>query len=464
MLRSRLLGTSCPWRTVSAVADTIRAARRGSALLTAAFIAWAVTAAPAAAAPADPCALMIPGKLKDACDATQKLVAGPPGSSNGNSLVDAVSDPLGTIARSCGQGASWLLGQLSTVVDGSTTKVNFTNMGFLRTYAIVFAASSILVILMWLYAVLRRVINGVDPIKAIGEALGLLWLAVIASAFTPVILAGVVTITDSITDAIARAAPGAQIPGPNGTTTSPGPGAFFTTMNATFTGKPDDLGGDAFFALIAVFTMIIAVFLWAELLVRVAMLYVGGVLATAVYAGLVDRHMWRHVERWVSIMAGLDVAKPVLVIVLITGESIADTGAPQPGVDSIITGLAVMGLAAFGTFSVYRMVPVVGDTLSLDRQARSGMGRGQLALHMQSTAAVMRAAIKVDGTRSANANPVSGPAAAARLRPELPSVPQAQARGANHPNSAANHSGPTPLSGPRRPESPTSQTPRSGGA
>lgn len=445
------------------MADAIRAARRSSALLAAALAAWAMNAEPATAAPADPCALMIPGKLKDACDATQKLVTGPPGSPTGNGLVDAVSDPLGTVARSCGQGASWLLGQLSTVVDGPTTKVNFTNMGFLRTYAIVFAASSILVILMWLYAVLRRVINGVEPIKAIGEAFGLLWLAVLASAFTPVVLAGVVTITDSITDSIAKAAPGAQIPGPNGTTTtSPGPGAFFTTMNATFAGKPDDLGGDAFFALIAVFTMIIAVFLWAELLVRVAMLYVGGVLATAVYAGLVDRHMWRHVERWVSIMAGLDVAKPVLVIVLITGESIADNGAPHPGVDSVITGLAVMGLAAFGTFSVYRMVPVVGDTLSLDRQARSGMGRGQLAQHMASTAAVMQAAIRVDGTRGAN--PMAPPAAAARLRPELPSVPQAQARGANHPNSAAYNSGPTPLSGPRRPEPPTSQTPRSGGA
>ncbi len=444
------------------VADAIRLARSGAAVLASTVAAWALSAQRAAAAPADPCALMMPGHLKDVCDQTQKLVTDP-SAPTGNKLIDAASDPLGSIARSAGQGASWLLGQLSTVVDGPTTKVNFTNMGFLRTYAIVFAASSILVILMWLYAVLRRVINGVEPVRAIAEAVGGLWLAVLASAFTPVVLAGVVTITDSITEAIAKAAPGAQIPGPNGTTTtSPGPGAFFTTMNSTFAGKPDDLGGDAFFIFIAVFTMIIAVFLWAELLVRVAMLYVGGVLATAVYAGLVDKHMWRHVERWVSLMAGLDVAKPVLVIVLITGESIADSGAPRPGIDSVITGLAVMGLAAFGTFSVYRMVPVVGDTLSLDRQARTGMGRSQLAQRVAGTAALMQAAIRVDGTRGTN-NPITGPAAAARLRPELPPVPQTQARGANHPNSAAYNAGPTPLSGPRRPESPSSQTTRPGG-
>jgi len=125
-----------------------------------------VFVAPASAAPADPCALLT-FKMHDACENTQKLVTGG-GNTSAPGLGDWATDPLGAIAKSTGQGAAWLIDQIGTVVNSVT--VDFTNLGWLVVYAIVFAASAVLTILLWLGGVIKRVIRGVGPAQAIGEA------------------------------------------------------------------------------------------------------------------------------------------------------------------------------------------------------------------------------------------------------------------------------------------------------
>jgi hypothetical protein len=409
---------------------------------------WVLGTQIAHADPEDPCALLIPGSaVKKACENTQNMVNNP-NAPSGSDLVDAVSDPLGSIAKSCGQGGSWLLGQLSKVLDGPTTKVNFTNMGFLKTYAVVFAASSVLVILVWLYAVIKRVINGVGPVTAITEAIGGLWLAVLASAFTPVVLAGTVTITDSFTEAIASTAPGARVPGPNGTwTTASGPGAYFSTLSSTLSGGPSpDLGGSIVFILISVLVLVIAAVLWLELLMRVAMLYIGGVLATVVYAGLVDKSFWPHVQRWVSMMVGLDLAKPLLVLILILGESVAVNGSPAVGLDSILAGLAIMFLGAFGTAAVYRLVPVIGEDLSWAKQLRVGTIRNPI-MQVQQARQVIEQGMATHGNRGGSITPArAGGSGQDRIRPEAPPVATTQSWGVNTPSAiAARPQGPAPL-------------------
>ncbi|MFF4234053.1 hypothetical protein [Streptomyces sp. NPDC001820] len=74
----------------------------------------------------------------------------------------------------------------------------------------VFAASAFLTILLWLWAITKRAVRGVPLTRAMGEAVGLLWLTVLASAFTPLILYTVVSAVDSITDALAGGTPGAK--------------------------------------------------------------------------------------------------------------------------------------------------------------------------------------------------------------------------------------------------------------
>lgn len=66
-----------------------------------------------------------------------------------------------------------------------TANVDFTNAKFLQQYAVVFAASTVLTLLLWLLAVAKRAVRGVPLSTAISEAIGFLWLTVLASAFTP---------------------------------------------------------------------------------------------------------------------------------------------------------------------------------------------------------------------------------------------------------------------------------------
>ena len=141
------------------------------------------------------------GKSRMACENTQQMVDGnpnppPAGPQNGIHPGQCASPtrwaPSRVAARRLRSGSSTTCPTAIT----KTATVNFTNLGFLKQYAIVFAASAILTVLLWLLSVVKRAVRGDSIVTAIGEATGFLWMAVLASAFTPVILAGMVKITD----------------------------------------------------------------------------------------------------------------------------------------------------------------------------------------------------------------------------------------------------------------------------
>ena len=50
--------------------------------------------------------------------------------------------------------------------------------------------------------------------------------------------------------------------------------------------------------VVSLVSILAAGVLCLELVIRAALLYVGALLGTAVYAGLVDKNMWGHVRRW----------------------------------------------------------------------------------------------------------------------------------------------------------------------
>lgn len=98
--------------------------------------------------------------------------------------VTTTLDPLSSLAQGCADAASWTIDKLSTAVN-DTANVDFTNPKFLQQYAVVFAASTILTLVLWLLAVAKRAVRGVPLTTALSEAVGFLWLTVLASAFTP---------------------------------------------------------------------------------------------------------------------------------------------------------------------------------------------------------------------------------------------------------------------------------------
>ena len=350
----------------------------------------------------DPCSLLI-GTMKEACENTNKLVNGG-GTSAGSiaSTSSILTDPLGSIAKSCAEAAAWVINQVAGAVGG-TSGVDFTNSGFLKQYAIVFAASTILTVLLWMLAVIKRAVRGDAIVTAVTEATGFLWLAVGASAFTPVILYAMIQLTDSVTQAI-------------GSTTSAGTNNFLSSFANTLSptnGSASTVGGGPILLIfVSLVAMIAAAVLWLELLIRAAMLYVGAALAGAVYAGLVDKDLWPHVRRWAGLMIAVDMVKPVIVIVLGLAAAISSGTAPGSAFASVLSGLAIMILSIFASGLIYRFVPSFGDDMLRISSARNTDAPAAVAQGaMDGPATRMQQGIAAHGARSGN--PVAAPAIAA---------------------------------------------------
>nr|WP_051967140.1 hypothetical protein [Kitasatospora mediocidica] len=286
------------------------------------------------------------------------LCAGPPSGSGlpGSSTVGSVTDPLGSLAKGCAQAAAWLVRILSGAIDKTTT-VDFTNAAFLQQYAVVFAASSVVTLVLWLLAVTKRAVRGVPLTQAFSEAIGFLWLTVVASAFTPLILYTVVSATDGLTAAIAAGTK-------SDTTTYLG--GFADTLENGSIG-----GGPLILIIVSLVAVLAAAVLWIELWIRTAMLYVGALLGTAVYAGLVDKQLWKHVRRWAGLMAAVDLAKPVIVIILGLASAVASGAGASDDFSKVFSGLAILFLSIFASSAIYRFVPGFGDEMLHMRQARA---------------------------------------------------------------------------------------------
>ncbi|MGW6845935.1 hypothetical protein [Streptomyces sp. NPDC054958] len=396
-------------------------------LIASAHLAVLALAAPAHAAPGptptptpqatnDPCALL-DGPSKQYCQSGTGTSGGTPRTGLAPSDGGDALNPLASLARGCADAASWIVSKLSEAVKGSA-EVDFTNPAFLKQYSVVFAASTILTLVLWLFAVAKRAVRGVPLTTAMSEAIGFLWLTVLASAFTPLVLYTVVSATDGVTEVIASATGGQT-------------DVFFGSFSEALK-KGDDIGGGPIMLIVvALVTVLAAGVLYLELFIRAALLYVGALLGVVVYSGLVDRNLWGHVRRWAGIMIAVILVKPVIVIVL--GLAGALTGEKGPNAFSaVVTGLAIILLAIFASAMIYRFVPGFGDEIASAHSNRSKATDGaQAAAVISSPASLVSQGIKTHSSRGAHrgdggsggnnaprpANPISGGVAAHSSRP-----------------------------------------------
>ncbi|WP_326619265.1 hypothetical protein OG863_18175 [Streptomyces decoyicus] len=332
--------------------------------------------------PKDNCDLVV-GPAKDYCQ-SDKSGSGAPKSPGGLTDNNPL-DPLDSLAKGCAKAAAWIVTKLSDAVK-ATSQVDFTNTAFLRQYAVVFAASTILTLVLWLLAVAKRAVRGVRLTEAIGEAVGFLWLTVLASAFTPLILYTIVSATDGVTEIIAKGT-GAQTD------------TFFGAFSQALTKGTDIGGGPIMLIVVSLVSVLAAGVLWLELVIRAALLYVGALLGTVVYAGLVDKNMWGHVRRWAGIMIAVIMVKPVIVIVLGIAGALSHDKGPN-AFSAVVSGLAIIILAIFASAVIYRFVPGFGDEMV---SARTNKGRAtdgsQAAAMISSPAALVSQGIKTHSSR-----------------------------------------------------------------
>ncbi|WP_405807651.1 hypothetical protein OG729_21090 [Streptomyces sp. NBC_00210] len=388
---------------------TTLAAVQAAALLFAVRAAAAPTPTPTPGKTDDPCGL-IAGPARDYCD------NGAPGGAKRTPLEPADAlDPLASLARGCADAAVWTIDQLSKAVN-STATVDFTNSAFRAQYAIVFAASTILTLVLWLLAVAKRAVRGVPLTTAISEAVGFLWLTVLASAFTPLILYTLVSATDGVTEVIAG--------GTSGQTDQ-----FFGNFSGALKKGTDIGGGPIMLIVVSLVTILAAGVLFLELFIRAILLYVGALLGVVVYSGLVDKNMWGRVRRWAGIMIAIIMVKPVIAIVLGLAGALSAENGPD-SFSAVVSGLAIILLAIFASAVIYRFVPGFGDEIIASRNNRLQNGaENAAAAVISSPANLVSQGIKTHSSRGNQhggdsngsaprpANPISGGVAAHSSRP-----------------------------------------------
>ncbi|WP_320780323.1 hypothetical protein [Streptomyces sp. CRN 30] len=365
------------------------------------------TPSPSPSASNEDCDL-IAGEARRYCEEGQGASDG-----GGAPSVNSTLDPLSSLAQGCADAAAWTVDKLSQAVE-ETANVDFTNPTFLQQYAVVFAASTILTLLLWLLAVAKRAVRGVPLTTALSEAIGFLWLTVLASAFTPLILYTVVSATDGVSEVLARATGGQT-------------DTFFGNFSSALEKGEDIGGGPIMLIVVSLVSILAAGVLWLELVIRAALLYVGALLGTVVYAGLVDKNLWGHVRRWAGIMIAVILVKPVIVIVLGLAGALAGDEGPD-AFSAVVSGLSIILLAIFASAMIYRFVPGFGDEIAGSRNNRLMQGaEGKAAAVISSPATLVAQGIKTHSTRADNngggsaatprqSNPASGGVAAHSAR------------------------------------------------
>ncbi|MCC8336939.1 hypothetical protein LMJ38_13470 [Streptomyces sp. R1] len=351
----------------------------------------------------DPCDL-IHGPAKDYCERGEGGGSGGGGGSAPDTLPSSL-DPLSSLAKGCADAAAWTVDTLSNAVK-NTADVDFTNSTFLKQYGIVFAASTILTLVLWLLAVAKRAVRGVPFTTALSEAVGFLWLTVLASAFTPLILYTVVSATDAVTDVLAKG-------------TGDQTDTFFGTFSEALKQGNDIGGGPIMLILVSFVSIIAAGVLYLELYLRAVLLYVGALLGVVVYAGLVDKNLWGHVRRWAGIMIAVIMVKPVIVIVLGLAGALTTEEGPD-SVAAIVSGLAIILLAIFASAMIYRFVPGFGDEIANGRNNRIMQGaEGKAAAVISSPANLVAQGIRTHSSRN-NGDGGGQSSSAAAARPSNP--------------------------------------------
>lgn len=395
------------------------------------------TPSPSASASSKGCELLN-GQAREHCERGQS------GGGSTPSLNDPTTalDPLASLARGCADAAIATIDYLSKAVK-ETADVDFTNTEFLGRYAIVFAASTFLTLLLWLLAVAKRAVRGVPLTTALSEAIGFLWLTVLASAFTPLILYTVVNATDAVTEVIASG-------------TGQQTDVFFGSFKQALQ-KGDSIGGGPIMLIIvSLVTVVAAGVLYLELFLRAVMLYVGALLGVVVYSGLVDKNMWGHVRRWAGIMIAIILVKPVIVIVLGLAGALSSGTGPD-SFSAVVSGLAIILLAIFASAMIYRFVPGFGDEIAASRNNRlHRAGENTAAAVMTSPASLVSQGIKTHSSRGdgGQSSQGSGP------RPANPMSGGMAAHSSRGGSGGGSGGGATPPPAPRS-SSPTAGTPHS---
>lgn len=287
-----------------------------------------------------------------------------------NKGIDFMSDPLGYIAQFFNNAVTSLFTQMVKALL-STTTIDWSDPGFLRTYTMAFAASTVLTVILWLIAVAKRALQGVDPLQAITESIGYLLISVVVSALAPAGIAYITELFDEAANAMLGPVAGDA-------------SRMVVTVTSAMAVIMSIPGGAVLVIFLALGMLSAVAGVWLELIVRDALVLAGLVFGTTVFSGLVDRDLWGHTKRWIGVMCGIIASKYVTftTIALASGMLASHSGKPSVGqaFATVFTAIALFWLALYLPFQLSKFLPILGDELQGMYQARDDFkGRAKTA-------------------------------------------------------------------------------------
>ncbi|WP_234323533.1 hypothetical protein [Streptomyces sp. NRRL F-2580] len=330
--------------------------------------------------------------------------------------IDFVKDPLGFLLQKLTEANIWFLRKMLELIQ-NTTKIDLTSAGFLKQYAIIFAASSLLTVALWLIAVAKRAVRGVAVTTAVSEAIGFLLLQFVVNAMTPGAIALLMKAIDEVTAVFEPYATSNFKP-------------FLENILKVMAGNPTEGVGQLL--VVNLIMMCGALLMWIELLIRSAAIYVAVALGPIVNAGLVDRDLWGKSKKWFGALFAIGLSKPVLFALLgLGGAILSDTsGSMSDAVSKTLVGALILLLAVFASATLYKWVPAFGDEMAQlhnDRKTAQSSGpaaaidgpgqHANRAINSHVQDSLVGGSAKAAGTKAAGAKmgggtAVAGPVAA----------------------------------------------------
>jgi len=370
-------------------------------------------------------AIGIGNPVGDACEAVTDPILG--------KLPDPL-DPIKDAARSFGSGvfnqittwaadgAVWLMGRVATLTT-RTTSPNLLGKGFLRQYRQMVSIAAVLAVLMLILACLEGLGRGDS---------GMLWrvflvnvpVAALATSAAYVVVQLLIATTDGFSEAFAHSTAGdmrdffktaieslAAAGGAAGTAAA-GPGAG-TARGA--------VAVPLFVGFIAAIVAALAAFMvWIELLMRDAAIYAVALFMPLAIAASIWPRWTGALRRTSELVIVVVFSKFVIVaIIALAASLLANT---EGKVEHVLAAGALMLLACFAPFVLFRLVPFAEGAVSSAFNRQSASGASVRTMEFASSVQMMRRAAlanwAVSGTKvKGGSAPGSGSAGGGKGRP-----------------------------------------------
>jgi DNA processing protein len=329
-------------------------------------------------------AVGIGNPIGDACEAVTDPILGLPGKA-----LDPLKDAAGSIGKGVfnqvtawvADGAVWLIGEVA-VLSERTTSPNLLSKGFLRQYRLMALLASFMAALMLIFCVFEALGRG-DPMMLWRVFLINVPLAAIATSAAYVVVQLLIATCDGMCVAISQSAgadskeffegaikalaeAGASPGAVAGAAGAPGPGPA-SSEAAGAVAVPLFVGFIA--AIVAAFA---AFFVWIELLMRDAAIYVVALFMPMALAASIWPRWSSALMRTCELLVVIIFSKFVIVAIVSLAASLLAKN--EGAVEHVLAAGSMLLLACFAPFVLFKLVPFAEGAVSsaFSRQSASG--------------------------------------------------------------------------------------------